>query len=146
MNLPMRCACTESQIDELFDSVESVLRSGTWVLAGHSRGAMLSARYVHERTALPAALALLGTTHPRDFSLADLTIPVAKIYGTRDGVAPISASNKELLPRNTRWVAIQGGNHVQFGYYRHQLFDDDAAITRDEQQRLTAAALLKMLE
>ena len=107
---------------------------------------MLSARYVHERPALPAALALLGTTHPRDFSLADLTIPVTKIYGTRDGIAPLNASKKELLPRNTNWVAIEGGNHVQFGYYRHQLFDEDAAITRDEQQRLTAEALLKMLQ
>ncbi|MBM3796105.1 MAG: hypothetical protein FJW31_19060 [Acidobacteria bacterium] len=110
---------------------------------------MLAARFVHERPNAPrvAGLALLGTTHPRDFSLAALTIPVTKIYGTHDGVAPIAAvqANRDKLPPHTRWVAIEGGNHVQFGFYRHQLFDGAATITREEQMRQVVRALLAML-
>ena len=61
-------------------------------------------------------LVLVGTSHPRDFSLADVTFPVTSIYGTRDTVAdadkstepPESATIHALVP-------IAGGNHSQFG-------------------------------
>jgi hypothetical protein len=74
-------------------------------------------------------------------------VPVTKIYGTRDGIASYAKmrQNEALLPRNTNWVAIEGANHVQFGYYRHQLGDDTATISRPEQQSLLEAAMLKAL-
>lgn len=105
--LPLRCACTGSQIAELFSRVQSFLASEpqtAWILAGHSRGAMLATRIVHERNAPLAGLALIGTTHPRDFSLAGLTMPVLKVYGTRDGVASPGGMqrNRHLLPPHTR--------------------------------------------
>lgn len=151
-HLPMRSAFTEKQVQDLFESLQLLLAAGPsipWVIAGHSRGAMLATRFVHERPHAPhvAGLALLGTTHPRDFSLAALTIPVTKIYGTRDGVAPMAAveAHRDKLPPHTRWVPIEGGNHVQFGFYRHQLFDGAATISREEQTRQVAQALLAML-
>jgi hypothetical protein len=42
-------------------------------------------------------------------------------------------------------MRIDGGNHVQFAYYRHQLGDDDATISRQEQQELLETALLQAL-
>ena len=148
--LPMHCACTDSQIRRLFERIQAVLAAdpdARWVLAGHSRGGMLAARFVHESAAGPAGLALIGTTHPRDFSLADTAIPVTKIYGARDGIAGFQAmwENRHLLPAAARWVEIPGGNHVQFGYYRHQLGDDAATISREEQQRALERALLELL-
>lgn len=149
--LPMRCGCTESQVKELFQEMDRVIRAEpkvAWIVAGHSRGGMLATRFVHEGGAAVAGLALLGTTHPRDFSLASVTMPVMKIYGTSDGVASYAKmqENAHLLPRDTTWVAIEGGNHVQFGYYRHQFGDDKATISRAEQQGLVEAALLRALE
>ncbi|MCC6539453.1 MAG: hypothetical protein IT162_18015 [Bryobacterales bacterium] len=150
--LPMRSAFTEKQIQELFEQVQLFLAAGSpnpWVIAGHSRGAMLAARFVHERPHAPhvAGLALLGTTHPRDFSLASVTIPVTKIYGTHDGIAPLAAmqANRDKLPPHTRWMEIKGGNHTQFGFYRHQLFDGTATIPREEQMRQVVQALLQIL-
>jgi pimeloyl-ACP methyl ester carboxylesterase len=149
--LPMRCACTDSQVRQLFERIRQVVAfhpETSWVLAGHSRGAMLAARFVHENPGADlAALALLGTTHPRDVSLTGVTMPIMKIYGTRDGVAGygMSRDNGHLLPAHTRWVAIEGGNHVQFGYYRHQLGDNSATISRAEQQAQVEAALVGTL-
>jgi pimeloyl-ACP methyl ester carboxylesterase len=148
--LPMRCACTDSQAAHVFDRVAAIVASEPrteWVLTGHSRGGMLASRFVQERRTRVAALALIATTHPRDFDLSGLPVPVTKIYGTRDGVAAREAilQNRRLLPQNTAWIAIEGGNHVQFGYYRHQLGDNSATISREQQQQATLAALLSIL-
>lgn len=118
-----------------------------WVLAGHSRGGMLASRFVRENSTGLAGLVLIATTHPRDFSLANVTMPVTRIYGTSDGVATYAKmrQNQHLLPQNTTWIAIPGGNHVQFGYYRHQLGDHRATISRADQQTLLASALLNAL-
>jgi pimeloyl-ACP methyl ester carboxylesterase len=148
--LPMRCACTDAQVRELFRNIHGVIKSEpniAWILAGHSRGGMLATRFLHENGAVPAGLVLIATTHPRDFSLASFAMPVMKIYGTSDGVATYAQmlQNQHLLPQHTTWVEIPGANHVQFAYYRHQLGDDEATISRAEQQRLLEAALLNAL-
>lgn len=148
--LPLRCACTDSQVADLFRKIQSVMATEpatNWTLAGHSRGGMLASRFVHENGGRLAKLILIGTTHPRDFSLAGISIPVVKIYGTNDGVAPYAKmrQNQHLLPANTEWIGIEGGNHVQFGYYRHQLGDDAASMSREDQQLAVERALLGVL-
>jgi pimeloyl-ACP methyl ester carboxylesterase len=119
-----------------------------WVVAGHSLGGLLAAMVARDVPDRIAGLALLGTTHPRDFSLADARYPVVKVYGTRDGIAPVERmrANAANLPESTRWVAIEGGNHSQFGYYGFQLFDHRARITREAQQARVAAVLLELLD
>jgi hypothetical protein len=49
------------------------------------------------------------------------------------------------LPRTARIVAIDGGNHSQFGSYGLQLGAWPATIGREEQQRRTLDALIAML-
>ena len=69
------------------------------------------------------------------------------IFGTRDGLATgdkISAW-VPLLPPDTRFVAIEGGNHAQFGWYGKQSGDNEATITREAQQAQTVAATLALL-
>jgi pimeloyl-ACP methyl ester carboxylesterase len=119
-----------------------------WVIAGHSRGGAVAARFVRESPAGVRALILVGTSHPRDFSLAESTLSVTKILGTRDGVAPLEKSedNRHLLPARSRWVLIEGGNHSQFGSYGFQPGDHFASIDRDLQQRLTSKAIVDALE
>jgi uncharacterized cupin superfamily protein len=92
-------------------------------------------------------LILIGTSHPRDFSLANSTIPVTRIFGTRDTVADLDKvlAVRKNLPPDTRDVRIDGGNHSQFGYYGFQPGDWPATITREEQQRLTLDAVLSAL-
>ncbi len=141
LKYPWNCGCTDAQVKGVFDVItRTVQDGGAWSLGGHSRGAMLAARFVHERNVPLAGLILIGTSHPRDFSLASITIPVLKISATEDGVA--GEGDVSLLPPSTRYVKIAGGNHVQFGFYGHQLFDGRAKISREEQQRQVLAAMI----
>jgi len=118
-----------------------------YCLAGHSKGAAMAAKFVYKKRANVDGLVLIGTTHPRDFDLLAAKIPVLKIYGTEDGVAEAVnvLDNKKLLPKNTNFVRIEGGNHAQFAYYGSQLGDHAPLIARDKQQLLTLSALLEFL-
>ncbi|HVR44983.1 MAG TPA: alpha/beta fold hydrolase [Thermoanaerobaculia bacterium] len=129
-------------------ALEAAPGEARWIVAGHSLGGAIAARLARTRPARMAGLVLLGTTHPRDFSIADFPHPVIKVYGTRDGIAPLAKSkpNAHNLPPSTRWIAIEGGNHSQFGYYGFQLLDGRARISREEQQRQILEVLLEPLE
>ena len=152
VKLPFRIAPLAAHQDEAIARARAVLASHAairhWVLAGHSRGAALAARMAHADPPLVSGLVLIGSTHPKDQDLSSLPLPVTKVYGTDDGVAPAAdvLKNARLLPPATKWVAIEGGNHSQFGHYGPQLFDGTATITRNGQQALTRAELLAMLE
>lgn len=123
-------------------------RECRWSLAGHSRGATHALRLVDTLPAgRVAGLIVIGSTHPRDRSYSHLKMPVMKIMASLDGVAPLEAStaNRALLPPQTRWEVIEGGNHSQFGYYGFQLFDGRAAISREAQHETVAALVAEFL-
>jgi alpha/beta superfamily hydrolase len=119
-----------------------------WVVAGHSKGGLVAARLA--RTAAPSlvGLVLIGTSHPRDFSLANTRLAVTRIYGTRDTVADVEKleANRTNLPAVITDVRIDGGNHSQFGSYGFQPGDWPATISREDQQRQTLRAILESLQ
>ena len=125
----------------------SVPQVERWVVAGHSRGGEVAARLARTNAGSLGGLVLVGTSHPRDFSLARSPLPVTQIYGTRDTVADpekVEAARRNL-PAATRAVRIEGGNHSQFGYYGFQPGDWRATISRKEQHRITVAAIVDAL-
>jgi pimeloyl-ACP methyl ester carboxylesterase len=151
VKLPYRFAPFESHkeaaVDRALDVIATHPRIRHWVVAGHSLGGALACRVVQSDKAI-SGLVLVGTTHPKEDDLSPLPMPVTKVYGTDDGVAPPERmfKNRGLLPKHTRFVEIEGGNHSQFGHYGHQLFDGTPSISREAQQTQTRAALLEMLD
>ncbi len=119
----------------------------TWTVAGHSKGGLVAARLARTDAPSLVGLVLIGTSHPRDFSLANTRLAVTRIYGTRDTVADVEKleANRRNLPAEMTDVRIDGGNHSQFGYYGFQPGDWPATISREEQQRRTLQALLTAL-
>ncbi len=117
----------------------------TYILSGHSQGAKMCAQFAYENPGLVDQLILIGTSHPRDISLADATISILKIYGSKDGIADEKSilANKSKLPVTTKFARIDGANHSQFGYYGFQLGDNRANISREQQQ---AEALQHILD
>jgi pimeloyl-ACP methyl ester carboxylesterase len=151
VKLPYRFAPLASHKEEAVVRARTVMDAhpeiGSWVISGHSLGAALAGRVAQANRAATAGLVLIGTTHPKADDLSTLDVPVIKVYATRDGIAPADRvlANRGLLPKQTEWVRIEGGNHSQFGHYGHQLFDGKATIGREAQQALTRDALVKGL-
>lgn len=120
---------------------------GRWVIGGHSRGGKAAAAFALAYMPDIEALVLVGTSHPRDFSLADASFPVLQVLGDRDPIASVARAdrNGHNLPASTSRIVLRGANHSQFGDYGFQPGDRFAAIPRAAQRALTAAALLQAL-
>ena len=152
VELPRRGAFGGADGPEVFARARaaSSARPGVtrWVVAGHSRGGVVAAQVVRDGFPGLAGAVLIGTSHPRDFSIASTVIPMTRVFGTRDTVADVEKleATRINLPASTRIVQIDGGNHSQFGYYGLQPGDWRATISRDAQQAITRRALLDALE
>ena len=152
VKLPYRFAPLASHKDEVIGRALHLMTAHheipSWVVAGHSLGGALAARVALSTRGRAVSFVLIGTTHPRDHDLSKVDAPITKVYGTKDGVAPVDGvmANKRLLPATAAWVEIQGGNHSQFGHYGHQLFDGTATITREAQQATTRQVMLDALK
>jgi len=134
VELPRRGAFGGAEDPALWDKLHELLQEPTtpkrWAAAGHSRGGVVASQVASKPPAGFAGLILIGTSHPRDVNLSNLTVPVTKIVGTRDGLASREEveHNRRLLPASTRWIWIEGGNHSQFGWYGFQPGDSRARI------------------
>ena len=72
---------------------------------------------------------------------------MVSIYGTLDGLATVDKieASRPLLPLTARLVAVEGGNHAQFGWYGAQSGDNPAIISREKQMQDTVVATLTLL-
>lgn len=149
VELPRRGALGGAESPALAARLESALASvdGPVVLAGHSLGAVVACRIAAGSLPRLAGLVLIGTSHPRDYDLSGLTVPVTKLAGTRDGLASPAEvkQNAALLPPQTRWIWVQGGNHSQFGWYGFQPLDRPARVDASVQRRMMIDAVLELL-
>ncbi len=150
VELPRRGAFGGADSPELTARIRSSLASveGTFVLGGHSRGAVVASRVAAWSDDRLVGLVLIGTSHPRDHDLSSLRVPVTKIAGTRDGLASPAEvrKNAALLPPQTRWMWVEGGNHSQFGWYGFQPMDRPARVDRPTQRRMMIDAVLDLLD
>src|SRR5688572_11527355 len=151
LHLPRRGVFGGANDPSLYDRARATM-TGTggpsrWIVAGHSRGAVIASQLAGERPRGLAGVVLIGTTHPRDVDLSALAVPVTKIVASRDGLAKPQEveANRHLLPETTNWVRVDGGNHSQFGWYGFQPFDRRATILPARQRALMIAAVIDAL-
>ncbi len=131
---------------EVIDTFPDVKR---WVLAGHSLGGAMAARFVRRNPEAVQGLVLWASFPAQSDDLSDYAGQVASIYGTRDGLATASEveGTANLLPPTARWVRVEGANHAQFANYGPQRGDHQADITPQAQrQRVVQATVDVMAE
>lgn len=153
VKLPFGSAPLESQEASVMQEALRIMDSNesieSWVVGGHSRGAAIASRFAYLHGDTFDGLILIGTSHPKEaaFNLSNTTLAVTKIYASNDGLASMEEvkANAIYLPNNTTWVLIDGGNHSQFSYTGKLLGDNAATISQEEQQKLTIAAILSVL-
>jgi hypothetical protein len=116
-----------------------------WVIAGHSLGGAMSGDVVADANDKFVGLAFWAA-YPNK-SLKSVTMPTLSLYGTNDKVADLDkVKSTDKQPENARFVAIEGGNHAQFGSYGAQKGDGDASISEGEQHKQTQTAMLNFLD
>jgi pimeloyl-ACP methyl ester carboxylesterase len=120
----------------------------SWAVGGHSLGGAMAALYAHGNPEDVNGLVLWASYPAGSNDLSSTNLPVASIYGSRDGVAAQDQveSAQALLPASTRWTLIEGGNHAQFGDYGEQAGDGVALISASEQWQQTARATVELLQ
>jgi dienelactone hydrolase len=141
LNLAVFAPGRAAEVMAAFPGVES------WAVGGHSLGGSMAANFAHNNPEAVRGLALWASDPAGGDDLSGHQLAASSIYGTRDGLATpdeIDAS-RPLLPPDTQWKAIEGGNHAQFGWYGPQSGDNEAAISREEQQALIVSATLQLL-
>jgi hypothetical protein len=118
-----------------------------WVIGGHSLGGSMAASYAYNHNNQIDGLVLWASYPASSNNLSGTTIDTASISASLDGLSTpekIDAS-RSLLPTDTTWVQIKGGNHAQFGWYGAQSGDNHATISRIEQQTQVVQSTLNLL-
>jgi hypothetical protein len=118
-----------------------------WAIGGHSLGGSMAAQYVHDNPTKIEGLVFLAAYPPSGVDLSELSLAVTTIHGSNDGLVStkqIDDSLKQLPPSTVR-VEIAGGNHAQFGWYGPQSGDNQATITREQQQNQITNATVVLL-
>jgi dienelactone hydrolase len=141
LNLAVFDADAADEVIEAHPEIEQ------WVLGGHSLGGTMAAQYAAEHRDTVAGLVLWAAYPAGGTDLSGSALPVASIFGTRDGLTTLEDidASRSLLPAGASYVAIEGGNHAQFGDYGSQARDNPATISRDTQQAAVVEATLDVL-
>jgi dienelactone hydrolase len=120
-----------------------------WVVAGHSMGGAMAARYAHRHPDDLAGLILWDSYPPESDTLVDSPFPVWHIHrATADGRAPEKFEGmRKLFPVTSTWVPVPGGNHMQFGSFIGGGYQEEwtAKITALEQQDIAVTGTLNAL-
>ncbi len=118
-----------------------------WAIGGHSLGGVAAAMFIQENPDAVQGLALWASYPAPADNLSSDHLKTVSIYGTQDQLATGDkiAASRPLLPPTTHWVAIEGGNHGQFGWYGVQTGDGAATISREQQQEEIVNATTDLL-
>ena len=119
-----------------------------WAIAGHSVGGTSAAMYTAKNPDKIDGLAIWASYPANSSDLSELDLPVYMIYGELDeGVDRLSIEEKKgLLPPDTVYLEIPGGDHHQFGTYLTEPGDDRSTTPRAVQQAIIIQGTLDLLK
>lgn len=115
-----------------------------WAIGGHSLGGVMASDYAAKEEKVKGLV--LYASYPQGDELEMLDKQVVSIWGSNDGVADLDKIKDAKLPKDTKFIEIDGGNHGQFGDYGHQSGDNEATISEEEQINIAVKETIKMLD
>ncbi|MCB2288590.1 alpha/beta hydrolase [Clostridium sp. CS001] len=118
-----------------------------WVIGGHSLGGVMAASFAHSHLDLVKGLVMYAAYPQNKDDLSSSNLKVLSLWGSEDGCADINkvTGAKDILPKDSEFKAIDGGNHAQFGNYGNQKGDNAAKISVLEQQNLAIEYTVDLL-
>lgn len=140
--MPINTAILNSDVaSEIMDKHKDVKK---WAVGGHSLGGTAASMYVENHSSSVDALVLWASYPSESTNLSSYKGVVTSISATNDGLTTKEdiEKSKDLLPEDTIYVSIDGGNHGQFGDYGNQVGDNKATISlREQHEKLIKATL-----
>lgn len=117
-----------------------------WAAGGHSLGGVAASIFAQNHPEVRGVV--FWASYPADERFKAASLPVLSLYGTLDGLARPDQvqQSRALLPETAQFVAIEGGNHAQFGDYGLQSGDNPASIPAQTQWQQAAAATAAFLQ
>ena len=118
----------------------------SWVIGGHSLGGIVASKFAENNNKVDGVVFL--ASYPLNDNLKELNKKVVSIWGSKDGVVSFTRliKSKNKLPKDTKYVEIEGANHSQFGDYGKQKGDYNALISREKQLDITSDSIVDLLE
>ena len=119
---------------------------GKWLIGGHSLGGAVASIYLAHHDDSFSGIVFLAA-YPAD-DLSKTNVEALSIVGGNDGVLDCQKRNEAESKMPSRWreIAIEGGNHANFGNYGTQAGDGKATISREDQQAKTASAIAEFAD
>jgi hypothetical protein len=141
LNLAVFGAGSAQEVIDAYPEIEH------WAIGGHSLGGAMAARFAYQNPGAVDGLALWAAYPASSDDLSSQPIKVLSIIGSQDGLGTKDGveATRGLLPEDTQFIVIDGGNHAQMGWYGEQPGDAEAAISRPEQQEQVLQATLALL-
>lgn len=145
IHMPLNLAVFDPNAAEQFITNHPEIKQ--WVIGGHSLGGAMAANYVYTHPGVPDGLILWAAYPASTNDLSGYDIQVVSISGTLDGLSTPAKieSSRGLLPIDSAFFPIEGGNHAQFGWYGPQSGDKAATISREVQQNQIVQATVLFL-
>ena len=129
VHMPFHMAIFDANAAE--DVIDQFPAFQHWYIAGHSMGGAMASQFASDHPDQIDGLILMGAYIYGDYP-AEKTLT---IYGS------LNQSVEDHIDYTENSVEIEGGNHAQFGNYGPQKGDLPAAISAEEQQKQTVAAI-----
>ena len=148
VDVPMPFSLAVFGINKAADVIAAYPEIEHWVIGGHSLGGSMAARFISGNPGMVEGI-VMWASYPSDSDpLQNAGIRALSIYGTLDGLATPKniANSMAVMPADTIWAPIEGGNHAQFGFYGPQNGDNPAEISRDEQQAKIVTTTVRFLQ
>jgi hypothetical protein len=120
----------------------------TWVIAGHSLGGSMAAQFANTHRNDIRGVILWAAYPGVNTSLRNGGQIVQVVYGTRDCISTPDEvlATRTRLPDDVEVIAIDGGNHLQFGWYEGQMGSCVPTISLEDQQATAVAAAVDFLD
>lgn len=115
-----------------------------WVIGGDSLGGSVACEYAVNNKNVEGIV--LISSYPRK-NISELGFDVLSLWGSKDNVVNYKEliNSKSKLPKDTKYVEIEGANHSQFANYGMHSGDEDALISSDEQMDITVRNIVNFL-
>ena len=126
--------------------IDSRNETRIWVMAGHSMGGAMAARFA-SKADYPVSGLVLWAAYPPEGTKFSPGFRVLSITGEEDKIISQKKleRSKRQFPESAEFVEIEGANHSQFGWYGFQSGDGEATISRIRQTELVAQRTTEFL-